>query len=83
MKISIDRDMNSLSYGVSYIDASGERPKIKYIAEGLKKETQAVKIAKEFLKNKGLEKGDEIWEVYGTILHYTGTKWRVEHVSEE
>ena len=79
MKISIDKDITNSTYGISYMDRSGNRPKLKYIAEGLKKEKEAVKIAKEFLKNKGLERGDEVWEVYGAIWHYTGSKWHAEY----
>ncbi len=80
MDIRIER-LDNGNYIASYVDTSGEKPTLKYIGEETDAEHRALKKAIDFLEERGLERGDEIMETYGIIHHYTGSRWRVDHVS--
>lgn len=80
MDVRIER-LDNGNYIASYVDTSGDRPKLRHIGDECDAEHRAIKNARQFLEERGLKRGDEIWEAYGTIHRYTGKKWRVEHVS--
>lgn len=43
---------------------------------------KAIRLAREIIREKGEEKGDEIWNWDGTFWRYNGSRWIAYHVSD-
>ena len=43
---------------------------------------KAIKFAREYMREQGRERGDQIWNWDGTYWQWTGREWRANHVSD-
>lgn len=43
---------------------------------------KATRFARQYMEEKGRERGDEIWNWDGTYWRWTGREWRANHVSD-
>lgn len=81
MRVDVHRYEPDGFYGVEFLDTTGERPKLVTIKDGLESEDDAIREGVKFIEERGAERGDEVFGLYGLIYHYNGKRWRVDHVS--